>query len=156
MHSSRGETKTKVRTHHTNSDGSYHEHGDFHYSDPEGKGCNSEGVPRSGGTQDDDDVDAEGNHKRHVKSIEEKNGKCIKYVDDWEWDRNGKLIRESHSKTEVPCGKYMLEVLYKGSISVTHSTITYGPNTVKIYLESGRRWHPQGQLRRSIRCHNDR
>ena len=136
-HSSRGEESTQVQTSHTNADGTSHSHQEAHFSDPEGKGChNSDGKPWKGSIRGDDDVDSEGNHKRHAEAIEEKDGKCIKWVDDWEWDRKGKLIKESHSKTEVPCGKWILEVLYKGFIDVTHSTITIGPNTAKIYLES--------------------
>jgi hypothetical protein len=33
-------------------------------------------------------------------------------------------------------GNYNLEVSFKGFIDVTHSTITYGPNTAKVYLEN--------------------
>jgi hypothetical protein len=41
-------------------------------------------------------------------------------------------------------GKYVLEVLYQGFISVTHSTITYGPNTAKVYLENKQGTHEGG------------
>ena len=34
----------------------------------------------------------------------------------------------------MPCSKWYLEILYKGFISVTHSTITYGPNTAMVYM----------------------
>lgn len=37
--------------------------------------------------------------------------------------------------------KYALEVLYQGYISVTHSTITYGPNTATIDLENKQGTH---------------
>lgn len=135
-HSSRGEESTSLQTHHTNPDGSSHGHQEYHYSDPEGKGCNnSDGTPWKGTLRGDDDVDANGNHKRHVKSTNEKNGKCTKYVDDYEWDRKGKLIKETHTKTDVPCGKYDLEVSYKGFMDLNHTTITWGPNTAVIYLE---------------------
>ena len=136
-HSSRGEESTSLQTHRTNADGSSHGHQEYHYSDPEGKGChNSDGIPWKGDLRGDDDVDAKGNHKRHVESINEKGGICTKYVDDYEWDRKGKLIKETHTKTEVPCNKWSLEVSFNGFIDVSHSTITYGPNTVVVYLET--------------------
>jgi hypothetical protein len=38
-------------------------------------------------------------------------------------------------------GKYVLEVLFQGFISVTHSTITYGPNTATVDLENKQGTH---------------
>jgi hypothetical protein len=135
-HSSRGEELTSVQTHSTNADGSYHEHQEGHYSDSTGEGCGNDGVPRKGDNRADTDVDTEGNHKEHWEDIIEVNGKCEKIVTDREWNSKGKLIKNVQTRTDVPCGKYILEVLYKGFISVTHSTITYGPNTAKVHLES--------------------
>lgn len=137
QHSNNGQDSTSSDTHHVNPDGSSHGHHEFHYSDSEGKGCYSDGVPGKGDLRGDYDVDAKGNYKRHVESINEKGGKCTKYVDDYEWDSKGKLIKETHTKTEVPCGKYNLEVSWKGTYTLPSGleTVTYGPNTAKVYLE---------------------
>jgi hypothetical protein len=133
-HSSRGEDLSLNTTHTTNADGSYHEHQEAHYADNTGQGCGNDGVPQKGDNWSDTDVDSDGNRKEHWEDIIEKNGKCEKIVTDKEWDRTGKLIKDTETRTEVPCSKWYLEILYKGSISVTHSTITYGPNTAKVYL----------------------
>lgn len=134
-HSDNGQESTDLHTRHVNADGSYHEHEEVHQSDSEGKGCYSDGIPWKGDSRSDDDRDSQGNFKRHNETIIEKNGKCTKYVWDREWDRSGKLIKETKSESEVPCSKYILEVSMKGSFSDSGSTITYGPNTAKVYLE---------------------
>ena len=136
QHSTRGEDWTDLQTHSRNADGSSHGHEEGHYTDNAGAGCYSDGIPQKWSHRSDDDTDSKGNRKEHFESISEKAGKCTKYVRDIEWDSKGKLIKDISSETDVPCGKYVLEVLYKGSISVSHSTITYGPNTAKVYLES--------------------
>ena len=136
--SNNGETRSSVETQTWNPDSSSHEHEAAHGSDPNGVGCYEEadGKPWGYDTRRDTDTDSKGNRKEHYEEIINDDGKCTKFVRDREWDSTGKLIKDVKSTTEVPCGKYILEVLYKGSISVSHSSITYGPNTAKVYLES--------------------
>jgi hypothetical protein len=136
QHSSRGEETTDTQINRVNPDGSTHDHEETTYSDPEGKGCSSDGIPQKSRHSRDDDTDSKGNRKEHAEEIIEKNGKCVKNVRDWEWDAKGKLIKDTGwVSTDVPCSMYNLEVLYKGSIDVTHSIITYGPSTAVIQLE---------------------
>jgi hypothetical protein len=137
QHSSRGEDWNKVNTHHWNPDSSSHGHEESSYSDPEGKGChNSDGIPRKWNSRRDEDTDSKGNRKEHIELIEEKNGKCEKWVRDREWDSKGNLIKDVKSTTEVPCGKWILEWSREGSTSEGSVSIQRGPNTAKIYLES--------------------
>jgi hypothetical protein len=134
-HSDNGEDSTDVQINHVNPDGSSHDYQEYNYSDSEGKGCYSDGIPWKGSSRDEDDTDSKGNRKQHHEEIIEKNGICTKYVRDREWDSKGKLIKETESKTEIPCSEYILEVELKGSVSDSGSTLTYGPNKYKIYLE---------------------
>ena len=136
QHSSRGEYTNDNQTHHTNADGSGHEHEDFHYTDATGEGCGNDGIPWKGDSSTDDDWDSKGNRKRHHEEIIEKNGKCEKYVRDQEWDSKGKLIKDVESKTEVPCSQWNLQVFNEGSMSVGDLTMKYGPDKVMIYLGS--------------------
>jgi hypothetical protein len=140
INSDNGNDHSKSVTRHVNPDGSSHEHTETHGTDQGigGKECYPEenGKPWGADTRKDDDKDAKGNRKEHYEEIFNKNGKCTKYVRDSKWDSKGNLIKKTESTTDVPCGKYILEVSYKGFIDVTHSTITYGPNTAKIYLET--------------------
>jgi hypothetical protein len=135
QHSDNGQDSSDVQTNHVNPDGSSHDHEEYHYSDSQGKGCYSDGVPWKGDSRDDDDTDSKGNRKEHHEEIIEKNGKCEKYVRDREWDSKGKLIKETHSNTDVPCGKYILEWSRVGNVSAGGVEVLWGPNTTKIYLE---------------------
>jgi hypothetical protein len=135
QHSNNGQDWTNFQTHQKSGDGSSHDHEESSYSDSEGKGCNSDGIPWKFTTKSDDDKDPNGNRKKHSESIEEKNGKCVKYVRDQEWDSNGKLIKDVKSTTEIPCSKYNLEWSRVGNLSKDGVTILWGPNTTKIYLE---------------------
>jgi hypothetical protein len=139
-HSNNGTDSTSDTTLHINPDGSSHEHDEFHATD-QGIGGNEcypemEGKPWKGDVTNDDDKDPKGNRKRHHEEIIEKNGKCEKTIRDWEWNTKGELIKDTGwVSTDIPCSKYNLEVLYKGSIDVTHSIITYGPNIAEVHLE---------------------
>jgi hypothetical protein len=136
QHSSRGEYTNDNQSHHTNADGSGHEHEDFHYTDSTGQGCGNDGIPQKGDSSTDTDWDSKGNRKLHHEEIIEKNGKCEKYVRDQEWDSKGKLIKDVESKTEVPCSKWYLQVFNEGTMSVGDLTAHYGPDNVIIYLGS--------------------
>ena len=136
QHSSRGEDLTYSQTHHTNADGSYHEHQEAHYSDSTGQGCWNDGIPQKGDNWSDTDVDSEGNRKEHWEDIIEKNGKCEKIVTDREYDRTGKLIKDTQTRTEIPCSHLSLQVAFSGTYSVPKVTLVYGPNTVTIPLET--------------------
>jgi hypothetical protein len=134
-HSDNGQDLSLTQTSHTNADGSSHSHQEIHSTDSEGKGCYSNGIPQKGDNSGDDDTDSEGNRKQHYEDIIEKNGKCEKIVTDKEWNSKGKLIKNVVTKSEIPCSEYILEVDLKGSVSDSGSTLTYGPNKYKIYLE---------------------
>lgn len=137
-HSDNGQDSTHNETRHVNPDGSSHEHGEFHHTDLYGKGCydDSDGTTWRGDNTQDTDTDSKGNRKEHIEEIIERHGKCVKNVRDREWNAKGEMIKDTGwISTEVPCSKYNLEVLYKGSIDVTHSIITYGPNTAVVHLE---------------------
>jgi hypothetical protein len=135
--SNNGQTWTDNQSSHNNADGSSHSHEESAYSDSEGKGCNSSGIPWKWTSHRDDDTDSKGNRKEHTEAIEEKNGKCIKYVRDREWDNKGNLIKDIKSMTEIPCSKYNLQVTWKGNYTLPNGaqTMTFGPNTVVVHLE---------------------
>jgi hypothetical protein len=134
-HSTRGETWTSNRTHQKNADSTSHGHEESSYSDPEGKGChNEDGEPKKFTHSQDDDYDSEGNTKRHIETIEEKDGKCVKYVRDMEWDRTGKLIKDIKSETEVPCVRTSLEVHWEGELNSGVLSVIWGPDTSVIPL----------------------
>jgi hypothetical protein len=135
QHSNNGQDSTHAETVHVNPDGSSQSSGDFDYTDSEGKGCYSGGVPFKGHSTRDEEWDSKGNRKDHYVDIVEKNGKCIKYVRDREWDSHGKLIKQTDTETEVPCSKYNLQVSFTGSISNANMTTVYGPNTMVVFLE---------------------
>jgi hypothetical protein len=135
QHSNNGQDSTSTDTNHVNTDGSGHYRGEFDYSDSEGKGCNSEGVPNKSESTREEDTDSEGNRKDHYVDIVEKNGKCIKYIRDREWDSKGKLIKQTDTETEIPCSKYNLQVTFNGTKSLGNMTAVYGPNTVVVHLE---------------------
>jgi hypothetical protein len=134
-HSTNGEEYHSNQTHQKNADGTSHGHGEWSYSDPEGKGChNEDGEPKKFTSSRDDDYDSEGNNKRHFEAIEEKDGKCIKYVRDLEWDRTGKLIKDIKSETEVPCVRTSLEVHWEGELNSGVLSVVWGPETSVVPL----------------------
>jgi hypothetical protein len=135
QHSDNGQDSSDTQTNHVNPDGSSHEYEEFNYSDSEGKGCNSDGVPWRGDSRREDDKDSKGNRKQHHEEIIEKNGKCEKYVRDREWDSKGKLIKDVVTRTEIPCSKYNLQINFKGTKSLANMTATYGPNNIIVHLE---------------------
>jgi hypothetical protein len=79
-------------------------------------------------------MDPKGNRKQHSEEIIEKNGKCEKYVHDIEWDSKGNKIRDVEKTTEVPCGKYYLEVAMEGIIPFEDGEIHWGPEKATITL----------------------
>jgi hypothetical protein len=135
IHSDNGQDSTSTNTNHVNTDGSGHYRGESDYSDSEGKGCYSEGVPNKSESTREEDTDSEGNRKDHYVDIVEKNGKCIKYVRDREWDSKGKLIKQTDTETEIPCSKYNLQITFNGTLSKPGATVVYGPNTIIVHLE---------------------
>jgi hypothetical protein len=136
QNSNNGQSITDNQTHYTNADGSSHEHEDIYYSDSEGKRCDSDGMPMTHHHTKDDDTDSKGNTKEHIEEIEEKNGKCVKSVRDFEWNAKGKLIKDTGwVDTEIPCSKYNLRVNFKGTKSLANMTATYGPNNIIVHLE---------------------
>jgi hypothetical protein len=122
INSDNGVDSTHLDTHHVNPDGSSHEHTETHATDQGigGNECYPEenGKPWKADTRKDDDKDAKGNRKEHYEEIFDKNGKCTKYVRDREWDSKGNLIKETESRTDVPCGKWILEWKREGNLSV--------------------------------------
>jgi len=134
-HSDNGQDWNDTQTNHVNPDGSSHDHEESSYSDSEGKGCSSDGIPWKFTDKSDVDKDSKGNRKEHSESIEEKNGKCFKWVRDREWDSKGKLIKDVKSTTEIPCSKYNLQVTFNGTFSSAAGTMVFGPNTVVVHLE---------------------
>jgi|WetSurMetagenome_2_1015567.scaffolds.fasta_scaffold21297_3 hypothetical protein len=134
-HSDNGQDWNDTQTNHVNPDGSSHDHEESSYSDSEGKGCSSDGIPWKFTDKSDVDKDSKGNRKEHSESIEEKNGKCFKWVRDREWDSKGKLIKDVKSTTEIPCSKYNLQVNFKGTKVLANMTATYGPNNIIVHLE---------------------
>ncbi len=134
--SSVGENYSDVQTLQTHADGSSSSHEEMSYSDPNGQGCDSDGEPWSGRRTLDEDTDPRGNRKRHIEEYIKKNGKCMKWVKDTEWDSRGNVVKETESETEVPCSKYVLEIALDGSMSLPGEEITWGPNKAPIYLES--------------------
>jgi len=133
--SDNGEDLSLRQTSQKYGDGSYHGHQEAHYTDSEGKGCYSDGIPQKGDNSGDDDVDSKGNRKQHYEDIIEKNGKCEKIFTDREWDRKGKLIKDVTTTTEIPCSKYNLQVTFNGTFSSAAGTMVFGPNTVVVHLE---------------------
>jgi hypothetical protein len=135
QYSSRGEEFHSNRTHQKNADGTSHGHDEYSYSDPRGEGChNEDGEPWKFKSTRDDDTDSEGNTKRHYEDIVEKDGKCIKYVRDLEWDRTGKLVKDIKSETEVPCVTTSLEVRWEGVLSMGSLSVKWGPETSVVPL----------------------
>jgi hypothetical protein len=140
--SNKGEEHTSLQTHETHADGSSSGHEEFTHSDPLGKGCNSDGKPRKWSIRRDDETDSDGNRKEHTENLIIQDGKCEKWVRDREWDRNGNLIKDTQSRTEVPCGKYSLEIVKKGNAAVKGgANVTFGPNAVLIPLAQKENTH---------------
>jgi hypothetical protein len=139
IHRDNGEDSAYSVTHHVNPDGSSHEHTESHGTDQGigGNECYPEmgGKPWKSDTRKDDDKDSKGNRKEHYEEIINKNGKCTKYVRDSEWDSKGNLIKNTESRTDVPCGKWILEWKRVGNSSGDGVEILFGPNTTNIYLE---------------------
>ncbi len=135
QHSDDGQTFEDTQTHHRNADGSSTDHEETDYDDKFGNGCSSDGEPMTGHRTRDEETDAEGNRKEHIEEIIEKNGKCMKQVRDREWDRKGKLIKDTGwITTEVPCSNYILEFTREGNLSAGGITIHWGPDTAIIPL----------------------
>lgn len=140
QHSDDGQTYTDTQTHHKNADGSSTDHEETHYEDKSGNGCSSDGEPWTGDRTVDDETDKDGNRKEHIEEIIEKDGKCMKQVRDREWDRKGKLIKDTGwITTEVPCNKYILEFTREGNLSAGGITVHWGPDTaiIPLGLKSG-------------------
>ncbi len=136
--SDNGQSFTGTQTHTVNPDGSSSTQDDFTYTDSLGTGCESGGTPERGRVTSEDETDTKGNRKLHAENYREKNGKCYKWVHDMEWDSHGNKIKDEQSETEVPCGKYNLDVSWSGSFASPDgfANVTYGPNTATVFLES--------------------
>jgi hypothetical protein len=137
-HTDNGQDSTRTETYHKNADGSSHYHGEFNYSDLEGKGCYdaADGTTFRGDNTQDKDTDSKGNTKEHIEEIIEEHGKCMKNVRDLEWDSMWRLVKDTGwVSTEVPCSKYNLQISFNGTKSSGNMTATYGPNTILVHLE---------------------
>jgi hypothetical protein len=129
-----GDVFTENSTFNKNSDGSTESHEDIHNEDPEG--CiDGDGEPMKADTKRDVKTDAKGNRKEHWEQTIEKNGKCIKSTQDWEWNVKGELIKDTGLiETEVACGRNSLEVHWEGVLSMGSLTAEWGPETSVIPL----------------------
>jgi hypothetical protein len=133
-----GQTFTDHQSSHTNADGSSSSHEDMDYNDQYGNSCNSDGGPMSGHVTRDEETDKDGNRKEHYEEIIEKDGKCEKTVRDREWDRKGKLVKDTgFITTEIPCSRYNLEWDRKGNISMGGGhTVQFESFTVTVPLRA--------------------
>jgi hypothetical protein len=136
-----GQTSTDHQEFHKYADGSSEEHEETSHEDKYGNGCGGDGEPWSGGRKRDVKTDAEGNSEEHIEEIIEKDGKCMKWVRDRAWDRNGKPIKDTGwIETEIPCKtEYNLEYTLEGEGTSNMSdlgpvTMRWGPDTAVIPL----------------------